>query len=209
MNITLDMLVGLGACDEAKRAFVSTFGTKGAPTAREVFEAAAKLRRADWIAWLQLQARGFIDAVGGVEIDGYRAVIAGRVEIEAGFVFASGSATVEASGSATVEASDSATVEAYGSATVRAYDSATVRASDSATVEAYGSATVWASDSATVRAYGSATVLIAAWVGVRVKIEIKSAQACAIDRRPDGKPKPILMNADREPVAERETPGNE
>ena len=177
MNITLDMLVGLGACDEAKRAFVSTFGTKGAPTAREVFEAAAKLRRADWIAWLQLQARGFIDAVGGVEIDGYRAVIAGRVEIEAGFVFASGSATVEAS--------------------------------DSATVEAYGSATVWASDSATVRAYGSATVLIAAWVGVRVKIEIKSAQACAIDRRPDGKPKPILMNADREPVAERETPGNE
>ena len=185
MNITLDMLVGLGACDEAKRAFVSTFGTKGAPTAREVFEAAAKLRRADWIAWLQLQARGFIDAVGGVEIDGYRAVIAGRVEIEAGFVFASGSATVEAS--------DSATVEAYGSATVRAYDSATVRASDSATVEAYG----------------SATVLIAAWVGVRVKIEIKSAQACAIDRRPDGKPKPILMNADREPVAERETPGNE
>ena len=169
MNITLDMLVGLGACDEAKRAFVSTFGTKGAPTAREVFEAAAKLRRADWIAWLQLQARGFIDAVGGVEIDGYRAVIAGRVEIEAGFVFASGSATVEA----------------YGSATVRAYGSATVRA------------------------YGSATVLIAAWVGVRVKIEIKSAQACAIDRRPDGKPKPILMNADREPVAERETPGNE
>ena len=40
-------------------------------------------------------SQGFIDAVGNVEIDGYRAVMAGRGrEIEAGFVFASGNATV-------------------------------------------------------------------------------------------------------------------
>ena len=89
-----------------------------------------------------------------------------NVSVNTGYLYASGSATVEAYDSATVEAydsatvkaSDSATVEAYDSATVEAYDSATVKASDSATVEAYDSATVKAYDSATVKAYGSATV---------------------------------------------------
>ena len=89
-----------------------------------------------------------------------------NVSVNTGYLYASGSATVEASGSATVEAYDSATVEAYGFATVKAYDSATVKASGSATVkasgsatvEAYGFATVKASGSATVEAYGFATV---------------------------------------------------
>ena len=200
MNITLDMLVELGACGEARRAFEETFGANGAASAREVFEAAAKAGRTDWIGWLQAKTRGFMDAVGDLEVGDYRVVGTGEVEVVAGLVFAYGSATVRAYGSATVEAYDSATVRASDSATVEAYDSATVEAYDSATVEAYDSATVRAYGSATVRAYDSATVLIAARFGSQVRVEIKSKTACAVDRRGDDKPKLVLMNADGKPA---------
>ncbi len=63
--------------------------------------------------------------------------------IDKGFLFASGSATVEASGSATVMAS--------GSATVMAYDSATVRASGSAFVNIHSTMECKISDNAIVR----------------------------------------------------------
>ena len=99
---------------------------------------------------------GYLLASGSATVRAY-----GSATVEAygsATVLASGSATVRASGSATVWAYDSATVEAYGSAAVVAYDSATVRAYDSATVRAYGSAKVRAYDSATVRAYDSAAV---------------------------------------------------
>ena len=81
-----------------------------------------------------------------------------NVSVNTGYLYASGSATVEAYDSATVEAYGFATVKAYGSATVEAYGFATVKAYDSATVKASGSATVEAYGFATVEAYGFATV---------------------------------------------------
>ena len=65
--------------------------------------------------------------------------------------------------------------------------SATVQASGSATVRAYGSATVEAYGSATVEAYDSATALISEHWSTNVKVNVKGAMACVIDRR-SGKP---------------------
>ncbi|MCC8089134.1 MAG: hypothetical protein LIO79_07715 [Rikenellaceae bacterium] len=63
-----------------------------------------------------------------------------NVDVTAGFLLASGNATVRASGNATVRASGNATVEAWGNATVEASGNATVRASGNATVRASGNA---------------------------------------------------------------------
>lgn len=41
---------------------------------------------------------------------------------------------------------------------------------------------LWAYGSATVRAYGSATILLSRW-SIQVRLEIKSVDACAVDRR--------------------------
>ena len=121
MNITLAYLNEIGACIESLRAFKARFGADGAPSAREVFEALAAADRRDWAIWIAERAHGFCAAVGNVESGNWRASIDARIEAAAGFVLASGSATVRAYGSATVEAYDSATVEAYDSATVEAY----------------------------------------------------------------------------------------
>lgn len=91
----------------------------------------------------------------------------GEHSVNAGEVYALGSATMEAYGSARVEAYGSATVKVCGSSTVGAWDSARVtawgnaivKAHDSATVTAYGSATVEAWNSATVEAWDSAIVV--------------------------------------------------
>ena len=210
MNITLKFLAEINACGESIRAFRKQFGNDGAPTAREVFEALAAQDKRDWAIWLAVSAKGFLAAVGNATAGDWRAAVEGRVEVDAGFVLASdsatvraygsatvrayGSATVEAYGSATVEAYGSATVEAYDRATVRAYGSATVRAYGSATVRAYGSATVEASDSATVRAYGEVNVSLFAHYSLQVNLTLNEKAAC-IDRRSGS---PMLLVADEE-----------
>ena len=155
LTISLDLLVQLGACAEARLAFERRFGKDAKVVARDVFVAGAELKRHDWLSWLQSKLIGFVDAVGNVTHGDYKAVVSGGVIVETGIVFASGSATV------------------------RAYDSATVEA------------------------YDSATVLILAWA-LHVTATIKSTAACAVDRRPDGKPRLILMSQDGEVVGERE-----
>ena len=159
MNITHNDLIRLGACSDARDAFIARFGADATVTAQDVFRALADLERANWLQWLCNAAPEFPAAVGNCEAaHGWQSIVVGAHDAQAGIWLASGSATVRAYDSATVEASGSATVRAYDSATVRASGSATVEASDSATVEASGSATVEAYGSATVRAYGSATV---------------------------------------------------
>lgn len=125
-RITLDTLTEIGACIEARRAFVENFGKDGAPTAKEVFHALAKEKRYDWLFWLASNLNGFVQAVGNDDDGDFHCRIEGEFELNAGFMISSGSAIVEAYGRATVRAYGSATVQAYGSATVRAYDSATV-----------------------------------------------------------------------------------
>ena len=167
MNITHNDLIRLGACSEARDAFIARFGADATATAQDVFRALADLERADWLQWLCNAAPKFSAAVGNCEAaHGWQSIVVGAHDAQAGIWLASGSATVEAYGSATVRA--------YGSATVRAYDSATVRAYDSATVRAYGSATV--------RAYDSATVLTQ-YFADGVSTILHGDMACWIDRR--------------------------
>ena len=119
MNITHNDLICLGACSEARDAFIARFGADATATAQDVFRALADLERADWLQWLCNAAPKFSAAVGNCEAaHGWQSIVVGAHDAQAGIWLASGSATVEAYGSATVRA--------YGSATVLAYDSATV-----------------------------------------------------------------------------------
>ena len=119
MNITHNDLIRLGACSDARDAFIARFGADATATAQDVFRALADLERADWLQWLCNAAPKFSAAVGNCEAaHGWQSIVVGAHDAQAGIWLASGSATVEAYGSATVRA--------YGSATVLAYDSATV-----------------------------------------------------------------------------------
>ena len=100
-NITLAWLTEVDACFEARTAFVNIFGEAGEPTPHEVFAAAAKLDRRDWTSWLVQNVPGIL---AGLSItDGpIKAVGGGTIEVNNGYVYAYGSATVHTDGSATV-----------------------------------------------------------------------------------------------------------
>ena len=167
MNITHNDLIRLGACSDARDAFIARFGADATVTAQDVFRALADLERANWLQWLCNAAPEFPAAVGNCEAaHGWQSIVVGAHDAQAGIWLASGSATVRAY--------DSATVEASGSATVRAYDSATVRASGSATVEASDSATVLTQ----YFADGVSTILhgdMSCWIDRRAGLKIITA----------------------------------
>jgi len=102
MNISLGTLIEIGACREARAAFVDKFGKDGKPTAKEVFVALAEGKQSYWLFWLAASLDGFIQAVGDFSSGNFYCAVSGEIDVTTGFVVATDNATVRAYGNATV-----------------------------------------------------------------------------------------------------------